>query len=351
MRTGTVVAVCVVVALLAAAAAAAITWWLVRPGTSTSGTSTATTECDAVALAEQVMPTVVTINVTNQNSRSNGTGEVIRSDGYILTNDHVIDPGVDGGSFSVVFSSGESLPATVVGRAIGLDLAVIKVGSPKPLPVIAIGSSAVPIGLPVVALGSPLGLEGSVTRGIVSALGRDIALPAAGGTTALISQGIQTDAAINPGNSGGPLVNCAGEMIGVNTAIATVPDVNGSPSSGSVGIGFAIPSDLASGVADQLIANGKYTLPSFGMSVVPVTREIAQQFGLPPGLYVLAVTPDGGAEAAGIKEGDVVTSVDGHAAFDETALIRSSLAHQVGDRVPVTYYRDGKSTDTTVTLG
>ena len=242
-----------------------------EPTGSAGPAESSATECDAVSLADKVLPSVVTINVTNGNSRSNGSGEVIRADGYILTNDHVISPGVDGGTFQVQFANGQSLDATVVGRATALDLAVMKVVADKPLPVITIGSSAVPIGLPVVALGSPLGLAGSVTRGIVSALGREVTLPADAGTTALISDGIQTDAAINPGNSGGPLVDCAGEMIGVNTAIATVPNAAGGASSGSVGIGFAIPSDLASAVADQLIANGTFTMPSFGLAVVPLS--------------------------------------------------------------------------------
>ncbi len=293
---------------------------------------------------------MVTINVTNGNSRSNGSGEVIKDDGYILTNDHVISPGVNGGSFSVLFAGGQTMDATVVGRATALDLAVLKVNPDKPLPVIAVASSAVPIGLPVVALGSPLGLDGSVTRGIVSALGRDVTLPADGGTTALISDGIQTDAAINPGNSGGPLVDCAGAMIGVNTAIALVPNASGGTSSGSVGIGFAIPSDLAVAVADQLISKGSFTMPSFGLSVVPISGAVAERFGLPSGLFVRTVTPSGGAAAAGIEEGDVLTSVDGQAAGDESVLIRSALAHKVGDQVPVTYYRDGKSVDTTITL-
>lgn len=348
VRTGIVVMLCVVAVLAGLLGAVLTRWWW--PSSTPAATADSTTECDAVALADRVLPSVVTINVTNAGSRSNGTGEVIRDSGYILTNDHVIAPGVDGGSFSVLFSGGQSLPATVVGRAIPLDLAVLKVNAGKALPVITIGSSAVPIGLPVVALGSPLGLDGSVTRGIVSALGRDVTLPAAGGTTALISDGIQTDAAINPGNSGGPLVDCAGAMIGVNTAIATVPNASGGASSGSVGIGFAIPSDLATAVADQLIGKGTFTMPSFGLAAVPVVAEIADRFGLPSGLYVRAVTPGGGAADAGILEGDVITSIDGRAATDESVLIRSALAHRVGDRVAVTYYRDGRTADASIVL-
>ena len=165
---------------------------------------------------------------------------------------------------------------------------MLKVEPEEPLPTIEIGTAAVPIGLPVVALGAPLGLQGTVTKGIVSGLGREVTVPAGSGT-ALIHGGVQTDASINPGNSGGPLVGCDGRMIGVNTAIATVPSSAGGGSVGSVGIGFAIPVELAIAVADELIAHGSYALPSFGMTVVPISRAAAAEFGLPVGLFVQSV--------------------------------------------------------------
>ena len=226
---------------------------------------------------------------------------------------------------------------------------MLKVDPEEPLPTIEIGTAAVPVGLPVVALGAPLGLQGTVTKGIVSGLGREVTVPAGSGT-ALIHGGVQTDASINPGNSGGPLVGCDGRMIGVNTAIATVPSSAGG-SVGSVGIGFAIPVELAIAVADELIAHGSYALPSFGMTVVPISRAAAAEFGLPVGLFVQSVDAGGAAEGAGIQQGDVITQVDGNASPDETALIRASLQHEIGDDVAVVRVRDGESSDVTVVLG
>ncbi|GIM93102.1 S1C family serine protease [Paractinoplanes toevensis] len=215
------------------------------------------TGCPAATIAEQVLPSVVTLAVTNGATSGNGSGEVIRDGGYILTNDHVIAPAGRGGRIDVLFSDGRTAPATIVGRAVQVDLAVVRVAAPEPLPLIAVGrSSTLRVGQPVVALGAPLGLSGTVTAGIVSALGRDIPVPADGGQTAVLPGAVQTDAAINPGNSGGPLVDCDGRLIGVNTAIATVPNEAGQGGGGSVGIGFAIPVDEAMVVADQLINRG-----------------------------------------------------------------------------------------------
>ena len=304
------------------------------------------TNCDAVALADHVLPSVVTIHVTGRSGSSNGTGEIVRSDGYILTNDHVISSGVDGGTFTVLFSSGETAPATVVGRVTPLDLAVIKVDLPAKLPVIAVATGDVVVGEPVVALGSPLGLDGSVTRGIVSALGRQVTLPADGGTTAIISAAIQTDATINPGNSGGPLVDCQGQMVGVNTAGATT----GGDSTGSIGIGFAIPVDLAVPVADELIKTGKFARPTFGMSVAPISPAIAAAYQLPVGLYVRSVAPGGPAATAGIKVGDVITAVAGSPARTEDALTHVAVQSQSGDKVDVTYVREGKTSQATIVL-
>ncbi|GIF25862.1 hypothetical protein Ate02nite_85920 [Paractinoplanes tereljensis] len=210
--------------------------------------------CSAASIAERVLPTVVTLSVGG----GNGSGEIIRDGGYILTNDHVISPAGARGAITVLFSDGRTAPATIVGRAPLVDLAVVRVQTTEKLPLIEVGrSSALRVGQPVVALGAPLGLSGTVTAGIVSALGRDIPVPADGGQTAVLPGAVQTDAAINPGNSGGPLVDCDGRLIGVNTAIATVPNADGQAGGGSVGIGFAIPVDAATVVADQLISQGR----------------------------------------------------------------------------------------------
>jgi putative serine protease PepD len=311
----------------------------------------ATTECPAISVANSVGPMVVTIHVTSGSSASNGSGSVIRDDGYILTNDHVIASGAEGGSIDVLFSDGETNPAKVVGRTPALDLAVLKVDAGTKLPTIVIGSSeAVQVGQPVVALGAPLGLSGTVTRGIVSALGREITLPAAGGTVAQIPGAIQTDASINPGNSGGALVDCAGHLVGVNTAISTVPNAAGQPGGGSVGIGFAIPIDLAQLVANQLIENGQFAPPYFGASTIPITAAVAKQFGAPAGLYVAAVSSGGPAANAGLMIGDVITEVDGKPATGPDSVYLATLTKKPGDQVRITYVRAGKSAQTTVTL-
>lgn len=348
-RRGVLIGLAVVIALLGGV----IGGLLVHLSTSKASASagTASGRCDSVSLSNSVLPSVVTIDVHSGTSGSNGSGEFIRDDGYILTNDHVISPGVNGGTFTVLMSSGKSAPATLVGRAPALDLAVIKIDLPDKSPAIAMGADPLVVGQPVVALGSPLGLSGSVTSGIVSALGRDIRVPADQGQTALLTGAVQTDAAINPGNSGGALVDCQGRLVGVNTAIATVPNAAGDAGGGSVGIGFAIPVDLASAVADELIATGKFSIPSFGWSVAPVTASIAAEFGLPAGMFVRSTVPGGPAAKGGIVQGDVVTEVDGQPTLDEDSLTKIALAHKAGDTVQVTYQRNGQAKQTSITLG
>ncbi len=349
-RPAVLVAVAVVIALIGGL----IGGLLVHLSSSKSVASSAGTSsgrCDTVSLSDSVLPSVVTVDVRSGSSGSNGSGEFISDDGYILTNDHVISPGVNGGSFTVLMSSGKTAPAKLVGRAIPLDLAVLKIDMPDKLPAIAMGADPVVVGQPVVALGSPLGLSGSVTSGIVSALGRDIRVPADGGQTALLTGAIQTDAAINPGNSGGALVDCQGRLVGINTAIATVPNAAGDAGGGSVGIGFAIPVELASAVAKELIATGKFSIPSFGWSVAPVTASIAAEFGLPAGMFVRSTAVGGPAAKAGIVEGDVVTEVDGQPTLDEESITHIALAHQAGDAVKVDYQRNGRAAQTSVVLG
>lgn len=309
------------------------------------------TRCPATIVADQVLPSVVTLTIQTTTSSSNGTGEVIRDDGYILTNDHVISAAGSGGTITATFSTGQTERASLVGRAPALDLAVVKVNAPEKLPVIGIGhSDLLLVGQPVVALGSPLGLSGTVTSGIVSALGREVPVPADNGQTALLPGAIQTDASINPGNSGGPLVDCRGDLVGINTAIATVPNAAGQSGGGSVGIGFAIPVDLATVVADQLIATGRFTVPYLGVSAVPIPSTAASRFGVNGGLYVQVVSAGGPAAAAGLRPGDVITHIDGHATTRPDSLFTATLTKKAGDQVSVDYVRDGKEATTTVTL-
>lgn len=318
---------------------------------SDSGTASSDTRCPGVSVADAVLPSVVTLSVSNGGERGSGSGEVIRAGGYILTNDHVISLAANGGAIDVLFSNGHTQPATLVGRSVALDLAVIKVSSTEELPLIKIGESeTLRVGQPVVALGAPLGLEGTVTSGIVSALGRDVNLPAAGGQTARLPGAIQTDASINPGNSGGALVDCAGRLVGINTAIATVPNAAGQAGGGSVGIGFAIPVDLATVVADQLIKTGRFVPPATGLTTVPIPPSVADRLDIPHGLYVQAVTPGGPAAQAGLQPGDVITSVDGSRTTTPDSLLLATLDKQVGDKLTIEYVRDGRTSHTTLTL-
>ncbi|MFB9309834.1 putative serine protease PepD [Agromyces hippuratus] len=307
--------------------------------------------CDATQVSESVLPAVVTISASNGSEGGVGTGEIIRDDGFIVTNNHVISVAADGGEIAVLYSSGETAPATLVGRDPRADIAVLKVDHPSALPTIEVGSSAnVVVGQPVVALGAPLGLSGSVTAGIVSALGREVTVPGDGDETTILTGAIQTDAAINPGNSGGPLVDCDGLLIGINTAIATVPNEAGEAGGGSVGIGFAVPVDRAMSIVDQLISSGTATYPYFGVSVVAIPESAAADFGVEGGLYVASVVAGGPADEAGIRAGDIILAVDGEPATDPEALTAITLEAQVGDEVEIAYLRDGTPATTTVTL-
>jgi putative serine protease PepD len=318
---------------------------------SASGGGSSDSACAATTIAADVLPSVVTVLVSSGSSAGNGSGEVIRDGGYVLTNDHVISPAGAAGTIEVLFSGGQTVPAKVVGRAPRVDLAVLKVEPPSGTPLIGIGkSSALRVGQPVVALGAPLGLSGTVTAGIVSALGRDVPVPADNGVTAILPGAVQTDAAINPGNSGGALVDCAGDLIGVNTAIATVPTASGEGGGGSVGIGFAIPVDVAMVVADQLIENGTYTPPSMGVEAVPVSPAVAEQFGVPAGMYLRVVTPGGPADQAGLKDGDIVTAIEGRPMNSPESLFLATVGKKPGDQVKVQYSRDGTAATATVTL-
>ena len=291
---------------------------------------------------------MVTIAATGSGGSGTGSGEVIRSDGYILTNNHVISIAANGGSVEVLFSDGQSVAATITGRDPQTDLAVLKIQTSAKLKVIATGSSqTVQVGQPVVAIGAPLGLSGTVTSGIVSALDRTVEVPGENDRSALLVSAMQTDAAINPGNSGGALVNCAGQLVGVPTAGATVPGSGG----GSVGLGFAIPVDLATSVADEIIATGRVTHAFFGLQTVPVPPSAAAQAGLPEGLFVQVVTPGGPAAQAGLRANDVITSIDGKPATSNIELQELTLTKKPGDTVSIGYSRAGQSATTTVTLG
>ena len=314
---------------------------------SSSASAQAVSACAVTPVADQVLPSVVTIAASGSGGSGTGSGEVIKSDGYILTNNHVISIAAHGGSVQALFADGQTSPATITGRDPQTDLAVLHVQPAHELKVIALGSSSVRVGQPVVALGAPLGLSGTVTSGIISALDRTVEVPGENDRSALLVSAMQTDAAINPGNSGGALVNCAGQLIGVPTAGATVPGSAG----GSIGLGFAIPVDLATSIADEIIATGRVTHAFFGLQTVPIPPAAAAEAGVPEGLFVQAVTPGGPAAQAGLRANDVITTINGHPATSNIQLQELTLTKSPGDTVSIGYNRDGQSATTTITLG
>ena len=296
---------------------------------------------DSIAeMVNSVLPTVVSIAIENGADQGSGSGFVIRPDGYILTNNHVAAPAADGGSLTVFFENGESARAEIVGRNSSYDLAVLKVDSTD-LPVARLGdSSLVTVGDVAVAIGAPLGLEGTVTAGIISSLDRPVT---AGGSGELaFINAIQTDAAINPGNSGGPLLNSAGQVIGVNSAIATLaPSFTGE--AGSIGLGFAIPINSARRIAEEIIETGDSSTP-----VIGVTLDTTYTDG---GSRVSEVTPGGPADAAGLLRGDVITAIQGRETTDSTELVVAIRSYAPGDSIDVTFLRGGQSRTVTLVLG
>ncbi|XVU22976.1 S1C family serine protease [Actinoplanes sp. CA-054009] len=308
--------------------------------------------CDATTVATKALPSIVTISATKGETGGTGSGEIIRDDGYILTNNHVISLAADGGQVEVLFNDGHVAPATITGRDPKADLAVIKVDGQSSLPVIPFGSSGdVVVGQPVVALGAPLGLSNTVTSGIISATDRTVEVPGDNGQTALLVSALQTDAAINPGNSGGALTDCDGRLIGVPSAGATAPssEPGGGGSTGSIGLGFAIPADFARTVSDEIIKTGTVTHAYFGLRVVTVPPA-ATAGGKPAGIFVTGVVPGGPAAKAGLQEGDIITAIDGKPTTSSDDLAAVTLTKRPGDTVSVDYTRDGKPASTKVTL-
>jgi len=287
-----------------------------------------------------VLPTVVSIAIDNGGDQGSGSGFVIRPDGYIMTNNHVAAPAADGGSLTVFFEDGSSADAEIVGRNSSYDLAVLKVDAAD-LPVARLGDSdRVGVGDVAVAIGAPLGLEGTVTSGIISSLDRPVT---AGGRGELAYiNAIQTDAAINPGNSGGPLLNSTGQVIGINSAIATLaPSFNSE--AGSIGLGFAIPVNSARRIAEEIIQTGESSTP-----VIGVTLDTTYTDG---GSRVSEVTPGGPADAAGLRSGDVITSIQGRETSDSTELVVAIRSYAPGDTVRLEFSRSGRTQAVDLLLG
>ena len=289
-----------------------------------------------------------------QQASGQGSGFVFDAEGHIVTNHHVVDGAQ---SVSVRFWDGSTYDATVVGTDPSTDLAVIKVDAPADVlfPLALGDSNSLSVGESVVAIGSPFGLEGTLTSGVVSALNREMTSP----NNFTISNSIQTDAAINHGNSGGPLLNAAGEVIGVNTQIK-------SDSGGSDGIGFAIPSSTVSSIVPQIISSGSVEHAYLGVGVASLSESVASELGVPAGAMVTEVRQGTPAAEAGLHAasgsamvdgqsyptgGDVITAVDGTAITDGASLQTAIDAKRPGDSVSITYTRDGTSTTVQVSLG
>ncbi len=296
---------------------------------------------DGVAsIAKRMLPTVVSIVVSANGSGDSGSGFIIRDDGYILTNNHVVAPGANGGDIKVQFNNDEIKDAKIVGRNPSYDLAVLKVDA-SGLPVASLGNSSnVQVGDTAIAVGSPLGLSGTVTSGIISALNRPVRAGGEGESSFI--DAIQTDAAINPGNSGGPLVNGKAEVIGVNSAIASLGASQGSQS-GNIGVGFAIPSNTAKRIADEIIATGTSKTP-----VIGVMLDFQSQSG---GATVGSVTAGGPAATAGLAAGDRITAVNGDPIDTPVALITAIRSLNPGDTVTLTISDGSATRDVKVTLG
>ncbi|WOQ16173.1 S1C family serine protease [Raineyella sp. W15-4] len=340
-------------ALLAAAAAVGVAVIGVVGGLVGAGISSSAGggRCNAVQVASGTLPSIVTVYASGAQGSGNGSGAVLDAHGLIVTNDHVLTPALPQGKIQIMLTDGELLDAELVGRDPQTDLAVLRVHRDASLPPIAFSRSEdVAIGQPVVALGAPLGLSNTVTAGIISALGRSVTLPTGDGGATIITGMVQTDASINPGNSGGALVDCRGRLVGINTAISTVPDSQGSGGGGSVGIGFAVPADTVRTITGELVANGRVDHPSFGMTTTTLSATAARQLGVPSGVVVTGTVPGGSAALAGLQAGDLITKLGGHSAPTDTTVIQVAVTASGGDQVDVEFIRDRQSKTTTVTL-
>jgi putative serine protease PepD len=297
-------------------------------------------------IAARVAPAVVSIEVRVGQAGDTGSGVVIDgAKGYIVTNNHVVSgaAGVAGAEVRAVFSDGSGSPARIVGRDPASDIAVLKVEKPG-LVTASLGTVAhVIVGDPVVAIGSPLGLAGTVTSGIVSALDRPVRLSGEGSDTNAVIDAVQTDAAINPGNSGGALVDGTGAVIGINSAIASLGGGSGGQG-GSIGLGFAIPIDTVRTIAQELITTGKAVHATLGVNARSVTD------GVKDGALVLNVQGNSPAAKAGIREQDVIIRLGGKSVQSSEELAVAIDAHKPGDTVPVEIVRGGRSQTVQVTL-
>jgi 2-alkenal reductase len=296
-----------------------------------------TEQSATVEAVNRVLPAVVTVLSRGVNGGGSGSGFIISKEGYIVTNNHVVEGGRE---FSVIYAQGGAEPAILIGTAPDFDLAVLKVDGPVPAVAGWGDSGELPLGANVIAIGSALGrYQNTVTAGILSGFNREL-----GGLRALL----QTDAAINSGNSGGPLINIAGQIIGINTAV-----VRGGLSNNAEGLGFAIPSNVASNVVRQLIETGEAKPAFLGIQYQPLTPQLVGETGLSisQGAMLQEIVAGTPAARAGLQAGDIIIAINGQPIDDRHPLVSLLLEHIAGETITLDLVRDGVTLQTTLTLG
>jgi putative serine protease PepD len=352
-KAGPFIAAAAIAAVLGAGAGIGSYAYLVNDGsvspvTITSGAAPQGPSLNGTvtAAAAKIEPSLVTIAVQSGGGGGIGSGVVLDKDGHILTNNHVIAAAAQGGEITVTFHSGATATAKIIGTSESNDLAVIKVDGVSDLnPATFAKSSELTVGQTVVAAGAPLGLSESVTSGIVSNTARPVR---SGNNNDAVYLAVQTDAAINPGNSGGPLVDLNGAVVGINSSIASTSSGADGGQQGNIGIGFAIPSDVAARIANELITSGRSTNAALGVSVTGSDAELSTATGVP----LQQVMSGGAAEKAGLRAGDVVTKINNFHTTTPDGLIAATRFYAPGTTVSVSFIRDGGSPQTAeVTLG
>ena len=358
-RTGLIVAVAVVAGVLGGGLGAAGVDALDDDSGGSTDAATGTTLDQTVAtsdkklkdgtiesVAAKVRPSVVQINVKGSGTADSGTGIIISKDGTILTNNHVVEAGAENGSITVAFDDNSTAEAEIVGRDPVTDIAVVQAKDVSDLKPATLGSSGdLRVGQDVVAVGSPFGLESTVTSGIVSALNRPVAAGQGAGGSSNVYPAIQTDAAINPGNSGGPLVDMNGNVVGINSSIRS--NSSGSQA-GSIGLGFAIPIDLARNISKQLINEDDVEHAQIG---IVVEDSLGSDDITTNGAKVKSVENGSPGAQAGLKNGDVITKLNNDVITGSQSLVATIRGYAPGDKVKVSYTRNGDDKTTTIELG
>mgnify|MGYP000907335229 CR=1 FL=1 len=314
---------------------------------------------DWTAVASAVSPAVVTIQSQNASSGGTGSGVIYDAQGDIVTNYHVISPAINGGQIQVTLADGRLYGAGIVGHDKTTDLAVIRLENPPSNLTVArfASSQSLQVGAPVMAIGAPLGLSNTVTTGIVSALNRPVEVSmdedstsqdqAQASSDLVVTNAIQIDASINPGNSGGPLFDATGAVIGINSSIKSLA-TSADGQAGSIGLGFAIPSDLVVSIADQLITTGSASHGMLGVTVKAATVTVGSDTYV--GAQVQEVSSGSGAAAAGLRSGDVILKVEGQEVTSPKQLIGYVRRYRAGDTINLTIARDGATRDVSVTI-